>query len=102
MEHKKILNLLNEASDSKFVTKKWDIVNGQWNANYDVGNEIIYKTKVLISNLCDFNGAYILVRTGITVIAAPSTQVSFKNCASFIKCITKIDGATVDDAADLD
>ena len=27
MEHKKILNLLNEASDSKFVTRKWDIVN---------------------------------------------------------------------------
>ena len=27
MEHKKILNLLNEASDSKFVTRKCDIVN---------------------------------------------------------------------------
>ena len=74
----------------------------QWNANYDVGNEIIYNTEVVISNLCDFNGAYILVRSGITVIAAPSTQVSFKNCVSFIKCITKIDGTTVNDAADLD
>ena len=74
----------------------------QWNANYDVGNEIIYNTEVLISNLCDFNGAYILVRSGITVIAAPSTQVSFKNCVSFIKCITKIDETTVNDAADLD
>ena len=29
MEHQKILNLLNEARDSKFVTGKWNIVNGQ-------------------------------------------------------------------------
>ena len=30
------------------------------------------------------------------------TQVSFKNCAPFTKCVTKIDGATTDDAEDLD
>ena len=29
MEHQKILDLLNEASDSKFVTRKWNIVNDQ-------------------------------------------------------------------------
>ena len=27
MEDPKILNLLNEANDSKFVTRKWNIVN---------------------------------------------------------------------------
>ena len=53
MEHQKILNLLNEASDSKFVTRKWNIVNDQSNANYDVANEIICNTEVLKSNLCD-------------------------------------------------
>ena len=57
----KILNLLNEASDSKFVTKKWNIVNDQSNAKYDVENEIIYNTEVLKSNLCDYNDAFILV-----------------------------------------
>ena len=51
MEHQKILNLLNEASDSKVVTDKWNIVNDQLNVNYDVGNEIIYNTKVLNYNL---------------------------------------------------
>ena len=34
MEHQKILNLLNEASDSKFVTRKWNIVNDNSKANY--------------------------------------------------------------------
>ena len=30
------------------------------------------------------------------------TQLAFKNCAPFIKCITKIDGTIMDDAEDLD
>ena len=41
MKHKKILNLLNEVNDYKLLTRKWNIVNDQSNANYDVGNEII-------------------------------------------------------------
>ena len=38
MEHYKVLNLLNEASYSKFETKKWNIVNDQSNSNYGAGN----------------------------------------------------------------
>ena len=52
----------NEASDCKFVTGKWYIVNDQSNSNYDVGNEIIYDKKYLNSNLCDHNDAYISVK----------------------------------------
>ena len=37
MEHQKILNLLSEGNDSKFVTRKWDIVNDNSKANYNVG-----------------------------------------------------------------
>ena len=33
MEHQKILNLLKEITDSKFVTRNWNIVNDQSNAN---------------------------------------------------------------------
>ena len=62
MEHKKILNLLNESNDSKFVTRKWNIVNDNSNANYGVGNEITYNTEVSKSNLCDYNDTYISVR----------------------------------------
>ena len=92
---------MNEANDSKFVTRKWNIVNDQSNAN-SVGNEIIYNTEVLKSNLCHCNDAYILVRGDITVTAALATQVSFKNFAPFTKCITKIDGTTINYAEDLD
>ena len=98
MEHQKIC-LLNEPND---YSRKWNIVNDQPNANYDVGNEIIFNTEVLKSNLCDYNDAYILVRGDITVVATPATQVTFKNCAPFTKFITKRDGTTIDDVEDLD
>ena len=67
MERQKILNSLNEASDSKFVTKRWNIVNDNSKANYDVANKITYNTKVFKSSLCDYNDAYILV-TGVLLL----------------------------------
>ena len=50
---KKILNFLNDANDSKFVTRKWNIVNDNSSENYCVNYEIKYNTEVLKSNLCD-------------------------------------------------
>ena len=54
------------------------------------------------SYLCDYNDAYILVRGDITIIGHQATQVTFKNCAPFTRCIKKIDETTIDDAEDLD
>ena len=102
MEHKKILNLLNKASGFKFVTRNWNIVNYQSNPNYSVGNQIIYSTGVLKYNLCAYNDAYILERDDASIIGLDlPTEVAFKNCAPFIKCITKINVTTIDDAEDL-
>ena len=36
---------MNEATDSKFMTRKWDIVNDQSDAKYDVGKDVIYNTE---------------------------------------------------------
>ena len=47
--------------------QKWKIINDNSNANHDVGNEMIYYTEVLKSNLCDYNDGYILVKGDITV-----------------------------------
>ena len=91
---------MNEGSDSKFVTTKWNIVNNQSYTNHDVGNEIIYNTEVLKSNLYDYNDAFILVSGDITDAAVHETQIVFKNCVSFATCITKIDGTIIGDAED--
>ena len=102
MEHQKILNLLNDVNDFKFVTRKWNTVNDNSKANYDAGNENTYNTGVLESNLCDYNDVYISVTGDITVTAAPQIQVGFINSTPFTKCITKIDETTIDDAKYLD
>ena len=40
MEYQTILNSLNDANDSKFVERKWNIVNDNSNSNYAAANEI--------------------------------------------------------------
>ena len=66
----------------------------------------MYKTKLfttqLISNLGDYNYAYILVRGTVTVVTACKTQAAFKNCALLPKCIIITDWSTIDDAEDID
>ena len=53
-------------------------------------------------SLCNYKEAYIIVRDDITIIGHNVTEAAFKNCASFIKCIKKIDVTAIDDAEDLD
>ena len=97
------MNFLNETGDSKFVAKKWNIVNEQSSANCNVGNEIIYITEVLNSNLCNSNDAYIIVRGSITIIDCDLVmEVTLKNWLPFVKCITNIDGTTIIHAKGLD
>ena len=57
MEHQKILNLVNDTNNSKFVARKWNTVNDNSNSNYASANEIIYNTEILKSNLCDYSDA---------------------------------------------
>ena len=101
MEHQKILNLLDESVNPKFVTRNWNIVNDQSKGNYIVENEIIYSTEVVKCNLCDYKDAYTLLREDIIIIGHNATQVAFKNCRPLIKCITKNDRITIDWDLDL-
>ena len=76
------MNLLKEASNSWLLTRKWNILNEQSNANYDVANEIIYDTELLKSNLYDYNDVYFLVRDNITIIGHAVTQIASKDAKS--------------------
>ena len=61
------------------MTRKLNSVNDPSNGSYHVGNDIIYNTEVLKCNLWDYNGAYIVVRSDIAVIAGAAIQFTFKN-----------------------
>ena len=84
MEHQKILNLLDEANDSKFIARKLNIVNDNSRDNYNTGNQIIYNKEVLKSNLCDYNDIYILIRGNTAIIGDQVMQSRIpKLCSTY-------------------
>ena len=65
--------------------------------------EATFETKVIKPNLCDCSNAYILVTVNIKVAAiAANTNVAFKNCAPFTRCVTHINDEHVETAENLD
>ena len=79
---------------------------------YD-GNDIKFKTTILRSNLCDYADAYTLFKGTIAITeegddAAARQEdernkgVTFKNCAPFTKCISRINNTDIDNAHDID
>ena len=96
MEFNKVNNLLGPAHDKvpRFITKKWIEVQSQSGSTY---NTIRFKTSMLRSDLCDYSDAYVWVK-GKIIITNPNDNANFnkeltlKNNATFISCISKING----------
>ena len=62
---------------------------------------------MLTSDLCDYSDAYIVVKGDITLEGdndanKGNKNLAFKNNAPFINYISKINGAKIDNAEDLD
>ena len=111
MEYDKINNLLLSEDNvseqlSKFVTREYVEVNSLLNP-YNENKSIRFKTPMLRSHLCDYSDAYILVNGTITVTGnhprdRQNRPLTLKNNATFISCITRINGELIEDADDLD
>ena len=96
METQKIVNLLNDSDNesSKFATGKFYVINDQNNGQYGRGNENDATIK---------SDAYILVTGDIKVAdVTANTNVAFKNCAPFRRCVTHINDEHVETAENLD
>ena len=114
MEYQKIANLLNDESNqpSKFRTRNWVEINDESRGTY-TSNDIKFKNTMLRSNLCHYVDTYILVKETITIIGAGDDDAAkqaderdkgatFKNCALFTKCISRINNKDIDNAQDID
>ena len=104
----------NEASNSpsKFRTRNWVEVNDESTGTY-TGSDIKFKTTMLMSNLRDYADTYILVNGTITITGAGNDAaarqadeivmgVTFKNCAPFTKCISRVNNTDIDTAQGID
>ena len=99
MEHCKISKILNDSTVSKFVTAKWIEANDLSNGQYSIYKNISFKTPMLILDLCEYSGAYIVVRLKITVAETNngnkrSKKLTFKNNTPFKSCISKINNTS--------
>ena len=114
MEYQKIAYLLDSALNqpSKFRTRSWVEVNDESRGTY-TSNDIKFKATMLRSNLCDYADAYILAKGTITITGERNDDaarqaderdkgVTFKNCAPFTKCISRINNTDIDNAQDID
>ena len=114
MEYQKIANLVESTSDniSKFSTRNWVEINDEARGNY-ANKDIRFKTTMLGSSLCDYADSCILVKGAITITGAGANAdarnaderdkgVTFKNCAPFTKCISRINNTDIDNAHDFD
>ena len=114
MEYQKIVNLLDNASNqpSIFRTRNWVEINDESRGTY-ASNGIKFKTTILRSNLCDYADANILINGRITITGDGADGVEkraderdkgviFKNCAPFVKCISRINNTGIDNTKDID
>ena len=109
METQKIVNLLNDSDNesSKFARRKVYVINDQSNGQNGRRNEndatIKYNTKVIKPNLCNYSDAYILVTGNIKVADVPAnTNVAFKNCSPFTRCVTHVSDEHVETGENAD
>ena len=102
MKYQKIINWLDRASNQAATFRK-----KSWIERNDHSRE------VLKSSLCDYSGAYILVKRRIKITGAgddaaarqtdeKNQEVIFKNCAVFINCKRVINNIEIDNAKDID
>ena len=115
MEYQKIANLLNDSPNktSKFRTKNCVEINDESRGKYNDEKQIIFKTTMLKSSLCDYSDAYILVKGKITITGAEADTaarqsderdkgVAFKNCAPYTSCKSDINNVETDYCQDID
>ena len=107
MKYKEIIKLLGKIPDEvpKFITKNRIKLHGNYGVaenRYKPSKQIRFKTSMIQSDLYYSSDAYIVFKGTITVTDpnnnannACDKELAFKNNASFISCISKINNTLI-------
>ena len=103
MEHNKISKrlvikqyvVIKQFKCIKVCDKKWIGLKGLASGQYYVIKTVRFQTTMLISDLCDYSEAYIVVK-------GRNKKLLFKNNVSFRSCIAKISNLFIDITEDFD
>ena len=99
--------LLNDSTASKIVTKKLIQVKDLSSDQYSVNKNMMFKTSMLRSNLCNYSDPYFVAKGKITVEGdnddkKRNKKVIFKKNGPYRSCISKINDTYRGNAEDLD
>ena len=111
------INLLDNTPNqpTKFRTKNWVEINDDTRGTYNTNSQTKFKTSMLMSSLCDYSDAYMVVTgtTTVTEVVAAGGNIQYaiyniqytivlKNCAPFTDCVCETNNTQVDNAKDID
>ena len=76
MEYQKTINLLDILPNQplKFKTKNWFEINDNPRGTYNINSQIKFKTSILMSSLCDYGDACILLNGIIRIVGRGLVQ----------------------------
>ena len=81
--------MIQATKNLNLIQKKWYVIESQAEKyKYNQNNSIKNEKKSIISSICGYSNAFILVTGDITVTADNNTNVAFKNCSAFSTCKT--------------
>ena len=85
-------NLLNDQSNnpSKFRTRNWVEINYERRGACSPNKQIIFKTVMLKSSLCNYSDAYILVKGNISVNNTSAEGAVANNSAKKLKIVLRL------------
>ena len=107
MEYQKIINLLDNTQNqpSKFRTKNLVEINDDARETCNTNSQIKFKISMLKSSLCDYSGAYILVKETISIASQAgdnpnndNKEVVFKNFGPFTDCISEMNNTQIENS----
>ena len=81
MEYQKIINLLDISPNqpTKLRTKNWVVIIDGSRGTYNNNSQIKFKNSMLRSSLCDYSGAYIIVKGTISIAAQAGDNLNNAN-----------------------
>ena len=101
METQKIANFLDSSENefSKFITKKWYVIDNKTKGNYSHEDPIKFWISSIESSFYDYSDAYVLVTGNIALVGTNgNTKFAFKNFPPFGKCRTEVNETFIDEA----
>ena len=105
--------MIHQISKLDLEKENWVKINDDSRGTCNTNSQIKFKSLMLMTTLCDYSDAYVLVRGTITITGVGNDdavrqvdeinkRAIFKNCAPFTNCISETNNTQIDNTKYID